>query len=390
MMAKAILASNTEMWQLSNGSIAYGFPTTAGDSYTATYAMVDEADLVPDLQRLMNAVKPTIDGGGRMVLLSRVDKSSPGSLFKRIYEGAVAKLNAWKAVFLPWYVRPGRTQEWYELQKLDSMTNTGSLDNVYEQYPATDDEALRPKELDKRIPFEWAKQCYIPKPPLDNNLGIPGLTVYVIPEYDMKYVVSGDPAEGNPTSDPSAMTVMNSFGEQVATYSYRAEPAVFASYMDQIGMYYNKARAMVERNNHGHTVIQWLKDNSRLEIVKGIDKKPGWMSSSKGKSIMYASTAESLRDKKVIIHDKLTYDQLVSIEGGTLRAPEGFFDDAADGFGLATQAVRGTAEKTIEVYTYREAYGREPTRRERLILNQIYQSSEQSRGRPPTLDRVSS
>ena len=51
-------------------------------------AIVDEADLCPDLDRLMRAVKPTIDGGGRMILLSRADKSKPESTFKQIYRSA--------------------------------------------------------------------------------------------------------------------------------------------------------------------------------------------------------------------------------------------------------------------------------------------------------------
>ncbi len=365
MKAKAIISSNTETWQLSNGSIAYGFPTTAGDSYTASYAMVDEADLVPDLQRLMNAVKPTIDGGGKMVLLSRVDKKAPGSLFKRIFEGAFAGLNAWNPIFLPWHVRPGRTDAWYEEQKLDSLTNTGSLDNVYEQYPATPEEALKPLELNKRLPYEWVKKCYKPMKPVDNPLGIPGLKVFVTPAWNGKYVVSGDPAEGNPTSDPSAMTVMDQNGEQVACYSERAEPAVFASYINQVATYYNKARLMIERNNHGHAVILWLNDNSHLEIVKGLDKNPGWMSSSKGKALVYSTTAESMKDSRVIIHDENTYNQLLSIEGSTLKAPEGFHDDDAVAFVLATQAVRGK-EDVSTAYSYRSVYGRQPTRRDLL------------------------
>ena len=39
---------NDHEWALSNGSRVLAFPTTAGDSYTATLAIVDEADLVPD------------------------------------------------------------------------------------------------------------------------------------------------------------------------------------------------------------------------------------------------------------------------------------------------------------------------------------------------------
>jgi len=375
-MVKSVVQSNTEVWQLSNGSIAYGFPTTAGDSYTATFAMVDEADLVPDLQRLMNAVKPTIDGGGKMVLLSRVDKSVPESLFKRIYKGARDKLNSWVSVFLPWYVRPDRDAAWYEAQKLDSLTNTGSMDNVYEQYPATDEEALAPKELDKRIPYKWASQCYIRQVSGEDILGIPGLRIYKLPTWDGKYFISGDPAEGNPTSDPSAMTIMDSKGEECAAYSYRAEPAVFAAYLDQIGHYFNNAKVMIERNNHGHAVLLWLGDHSTLELLKGLDGNPGWMSSSKGKALGYATTADSMRDLRVTIHDQQTFDQLVSVEGGTLRAPEGLFDDLAISFMIATQAALGVPEEKSAGYSYRSTSGYKLSRRERLIAHELHQPSE--------------
>ncbi len=59
-------------FSMQNGSSARAFPTSVGDSYTASLAIVDEADLVPDLNWLMRVVKPTIDGGGKMILLSRV------------------------------------------------------------------------------------------------------------------------------------------------------------------------------------------------------------------------------------------------------------------------------------------------------------------------------
>jgi hypothetical protein len=40
---------NDHQWQWSNGSRCLAFPTTGGDSYTATLVIIDEADLVPDL-----------------------------------------------------------------------------------------------------------------------------------------------------------------------------------------------------------------------------------------------------------------------------------------------------------------------------------------------------
>jgi hypothetical protein len=61
---RSFTTDNDHEWALANGSRALAFPSTAGDSYTATLAVVDEADLCPDLDQLMRAVKPTIDGAG--------------------------------------------------------------------------------------------------------------------------------------------------------------------------------------------------------------------------------------------------------------------------------------------------------------------------------------
>jgi hypothetical protein len=40
----------------------------------------------------------------------------------------------------------------------------------------------------------------------------------------------------------------------------------------------------------------------------------------------------------VVLHSFGTFTQLASIDGGTLRAPDGQFDDRADGFALAVCA----------------------------------------------------
>lgn len=342
-----VTTDNTLVWELSNGSLAHGFPTTAGDSYTATYAMVDEADLVPDLDTLMNAVKPTIDGGGQMVLLSRSDKDRPSSPFKKMFVAANKGLSPWKAVFIPWYARPSRTQAWYEEQKADVMGRTGSLDDLYQQYPSTPEEALMARTLDKRLPHEWLTGVYKPLPPIDldelpDAPAIVGLEIYVEPKPQGQYVITGDPAEGNPTSDPSAMCVLDAdTGEEVAAYADQVQPTVFADYVTQVSEYYNDAPAMIERNNHGHTVIAWLLDNTTVTVMPGWDGRPGWLTNTRGKADMWTKVAESIRPRveTVVIHSDETYLQLVSIEGATLRAPEGLHDDRAMAFGLAAAAL---------------------------------------------------
>jgi hypothetical protein len=334
---------NDHEWALVGGPRVLAFPTTAGDSYTGTLAVVDEADLVPDLDRLLRSVKPTIDARGRLLLVSRADKGQPESAFKRIYQTARAGGTDWHPVFLPWDARPDRDAAWYEAQKRDIRARTGALDDLFEQYPATDAEALAPRSLDKRLPAEWLQQCYRPQEPVTGPFhpswkppAIPGLALYAPPAYGHRYVVGADPAEGNPTSDPSALEVLDvTSGEEVATLAGRFEPATFAAHVDAVGRYYNGAPVMVERNNHGHAVLLWLRDNSRLQCLCGPDGRAGWNTTTTSKALLYDKTGEALRDGETVLHGPETFSQLASIEGATQRAPEGQPDDRATAYALA-------------------------------------------------------
>lgn len=351
MQARAVTVDSKHEWVLSNGSRALGFPTSAGDSYTGTLAIADEFDLVIDQGKLISAVKPTISNGGQMILLSRPDKKRPLTPFKQIYRAAKQKANGWTAIFLPWSAHPGRDAAWYEAQRREILARTQSLDELYEQYPQTDAQALAPATLDKRIAPVWLEQCFAEIEPLlivgeqeadDLPAGIPaipGLIVWQFPQRGHRYVIGADPAEGNPTSDDSALTVLDrESGEEVASLAGKFQPSTLAAHADRIGSWYNRADVLVERNNHGHAVLLWLKDNSRLKRLAGHDRKEGWHSTTLGKTRLYDVAADTFRHGEAILHTFATLMQLQSIEGSTLRAPEGEMDDRADSCALACVA----------------------------------------------------
>lgn len=356
MKSRAILVDGKKHFRLSNGSGARAFPSNAGDSYTATYAVIDEADLLvgDGLSKLLGRVAPTVAAGGQLVLISRPDKSQPDSYFKQLYKDAKAGKNTWTAVFVPWHAHPGRDQAWYEKQKANNR-----IDDLHEQYPATDAEALSARSTDKLMESAWVEQCYVEMDPLtlddDERMmdapSISDLCVYRPPEPGSNYVIGVDPAEGKETSHDSSISVVDELtGEEVCHLSGKIHYTVLSFYIDQIASWYNDAQVMVERNNHGAAVLQWLEEHSQATLLDGLDENVGWQSNVRSKGILYSEASDTLKGKGAIIHSPKTYFQILSIERATMKAPSGMPDDASDSFVFALAARTRTVSSPM-IYT---------------------------------------
>ena len=164
------------------------------------------------------------------------------------------------------------------------------------------------------------------------------------------YVLGADPAQGNPTSDDSALQVLDrDTGEQCAGLAGKFDPALFAGYIDQVGCWYDDAQVMVERNNHGIAVLQWLGEHSQLKLLCGHDGKPGWLSGPRGKALLYDLCSEAFQQQEVVLHCPATLTQLGNVEGKYAHATEGKHDDLADALALA---VAGAVE-AVSVYEHR-------------------------------------
>lgn len=133
-----IKSANKTMLVFTNGSTIRAFPTGVGDTYTATIAFIDEADLAPDVDRTITSTKPTIEAGGQMILLGRVDKRRQDTPHKQIFKDALLGKNGYHPIFIPWHAHPRRDAAWYERITREAL----SIDEVHEQYPATPQEAL--------------------------------------------------------------------------------------------------------------------------------------------------------------------------------------------------------------------------------------------------------
>ena len=335
---------NAHFLRFTNGSNVTALPSTRGDSYTATLVVVDEADLVPNLPRLMRSAKPTIEAGGQMILLSRADKDRPNSRFKRIFRNAIKPNSGsrYHPIFLPWSAHPGRDLAWYDEVKADYFEESGSLDDLYANYPSNIEEALAPRTANKRLPPSALKACFSEGQPLqehDAPIEHYSLIVYQEPVDGMRYYIGADCAEGLPLSHNSATIVVDERGVEVANLVDKIHPIDHARLMLRLAEWYNEADIMVENNFHGFTAISWLEDNGGHSLLaRGYNDKVGWTSNNLGKNTLYNELDDLVRTQDCTIRDREVYLELQSIDFQTLRAPEGDFDDRADAYALAQVA----------------------------------------------------
>lgn len=367
-MKQPTTTNSEHEFRLRNGSGATAFPAKAGGrSKTSTFVMVDEADFVEKLEALIAAAKPTVDAGdNKMLLVSTVNDETPNSYFRRLYKAAQAGDSQWVTLFIPWYAHPSRTREWYEREKEDSYNTFGTLDKFYKEYPETPEQALAPRELNKRFPPQWVSSVTAKRPTLPLPIGAPvhnGFVIYEYPIPGRQYGVGADSSGGKTDSDPAVAQVVDAETKrQVAKYAGHVEPETFGGIVADIAEFFNNALINFELNNHGHAVRIVLKQrgaNLKLGLTKqGPSKNPGWLTTDWAKAYMYDRAVEVVQqiieearqaeEQPVpIIFDTVTSMELSSIsidEENYLKAPEGEHDDHAVAWALAQVCVyRATA-----------------------------------------------
>lgn len=353
------LKDNSQELVLGNGSVIEARPYTQAEGDTYSHCFIDEVDRFPNHtdEELMANIGPAIEEAAEMIVMGSIsDKARPNSLLKNTYRAAVNGENDWVPIFIPWSARPGRTQAWYDKilnQKIAEYKDLAqALDWMYQQYPGTPEQAMAPNSQSKRIPYHQLQQIYIEQEPLRDTPGAPaveGLSIYKMPVIGRRYVLGADPAEGVLGGDDSSCDVLDWVtGEQVACLRGKFEPKkVFPTLLFDLATFYNDAGILVERNNHGWGVLATLPEliaerkDSFIQIFEypyELSPKPGWLSSPRGKALLYNEVASQVKDEEVVIHNPVTVAQLADIDIVTLLAGDGDHDDAADSFALACAA----------------------------------------------------
>lgn len=108
---------------------------------TATLVVLDEFAFVRDGRAadIWTAIQPTIEGGGKLAVVSTGNGTTgDGATFSDVWLKAHAGESDGAAIFLPWTVRPDRTQEWLDKER----TNYESDEAFDAEYPSLPAQAL--------------------------------------------------------------------------------------------------------------------------------------------------------------------------------------------------------------------------------------------------------
>ena len=334
---------------------------------------------------------------GEMVLETTPNGSE---LFRELYIDAKAGKNDWTPIFLPWFQDP-RNCDPVEKDEPESILSevdeeearlikSRGLDSGQIKWRRRKVRELRhlfPQEypeddhtcwlisgvsfFDNRLVLQLRDECLAAPLKDDPALGaipadstpVPGgyEVSWEEPERGVEYCIGVDTSEGIPGCDYGGLGVMRrDNGRQVAAVHGLFKPSVLAGHAGRWSQLYNDALVGVERENHGHAVLQKLMElgvdkphfrGGSLYFVgadasRGRDEhrtaRAGWSTNSVTRPLLL----EGLRDwvEADNPHDRVRDRQMLNEmltfrmqENGSFRHDSGYHDDSIFKWGIANQ-----------------------------------------------------
>lgn len=172
------------------------------------------------------------------------------------------------------------------------------------------------------------------------------LVVYEAPRQGVQYVLSADPAMGNPNSDPSAVIVLavsevEPYLREAASYNKVVKPDILADLIYYLGTLYNIALAAPEDNERGgyavnlrlHKDLKYERLYFRLDPYdKKAAPRPGFVTHDRNRGAMITGLDLRIRNGEILLRTPLLLEQLehfVELENGDMGAEPGYHDDLA-------------------------------------------------------------
>jgi len=209
--------------------------------------------------------------------------------------------------------------------------------------------AARPQQIDI---LHW-RDSQVPVAPAT-------LLVWEEPVAERIYVIGADVGEGVAAGDASAACVIDrTSGAQVAELHGRVAPDRFAQMLNLLGRWYNRAMLAVERNNHGHSTLNTLRNvcryprlyyHVRYDQTRQGTAILGWPTDQATKPILVDDLAAAILEEALIMRSPGLVDEcrsFVTHDGGSQGAQPGKHDDRVIAAGIAWQARKRMVARPI-------------------------------------------
>jgi hypothetical protein len=367
------------------GGKAFGRGDTLHFIHCSELAFWDHADTL--LTGLLEALTPE----GKVIIEST--PNGMGGEFYELWQGAPE--NGWTPLFYPWWWESAYRLRGVELGAIRpderALIDEHSLD--LEQIAWRRE---KQRELRDKFPQEYPENAidcflvsgrpyfagvglklqegFIQTPILDDQ----GLAIWAEPVADHKYVVGADVAEGLEGGDWSVAQVIDiTSGEQVARMRGHWPTSHYARILAALGYRYGTAMIAPERNNHGHAVLDVLREvvkypniyrHFEYDPLMNTDEKHrwGWPTTTTTKPVMMSDLDAAFSDGGIKIHDRATLSEARTFHWdgkGGMNAIEGCFDDTIVALAIAWQ-VRKQPGSYSAAMGYFDERNADPTRRD--------------------------
>lgn len=293
--------------QFSNGSTIASIPTSeqAGRSESLSLLVIDEAAAVRWANQIWAAALPTLSTGGSAII-----NSTPlgvGGFYHKSWVEAIQGTNGINPIRLLWNMHPERDEKWYTdmAKALGPKRTAQEIDGDFLSSGNTVFDMADIKAIE---------ECLGDYPILKKRLN-GAYREWNEPESDQQYFIGADCATGRST-DYSAMSCMTRDGEEVAGFKGKIPLDKFAILLGDTGEKFNFAKIAPESNDIGIAVTQKLQDEAypnlyystkllkkRHENKPRTEEIPGWLTTTKNRSLIIEGLETDIRQEDVVIKD---------------------------------------------------------------------------------------
>lgn len=230
-----------------------------------------------------------------------------GNFFHSTWVDAISGGNPFNPIRLYWQMHPDRDEKWYSEMSaaLGPKRTAQEIDGDFLSSGNTVFDLADIKAIEECL-FDY---------PIINTRLKGQYKEFNEPDPNKEYFIGGDCATGRGT-DYSAFTCMDRDGEEAAVYKGRIPLNKYARLLGDIGEKYNFAKLAPETNDVGMTVTTILQDEGYPNLYfytkllrkkrknrPEEDKFPGWLTTTKNRSVIIENLEKDIREENVIVKD---------------------------------------------------------------------------------------